>query len=255
MHTSCQGHLSREGLFLMLPLPRPPPSPLFPPQGEGRGMELPPGAGGHQPQGRLSTASASRQRAGAFPAGDTCGGPPGLSFRVGGREVTAAHGSSSPFSCRWRVSGCTCCWGRAGRWGHPDPGTDSLPAPLLLQLNLSVWTAEQELPKALFIVLLAKSPSLALPDCALQGDWQLGDIGTPQLVWMSLQLCVGPLSSSPCDAPLKYGFIASTYLCSLWCAEPWAQHRVAALGLVPSSGWICPSGSSGVMPAPCLVSC
>lgn len=52
-----------------------------------------------------------------------------------------------------------------------------------------------------FLMLLARPPSPSLPGCAPRGDRQPGDTGTRWLVWVPPQLCVAPLSSSPCGAP------------------------------------------------------
>lgn len=71
-------------------------------------------------------------------------------------------------------------------------------------------------------MLSAKSLSPALLGCAAQGGCSLGTWGPPGLVLVSPQLCLGPLSSSPRDAPLN-GLITLNYLRSSWSAGSAAQ--------------------------------
>lgn len=166
----------------------PPPAPSFSPVPTvGRGLRAGacPGAGGHRPRGHLSAASAGGRHAGAFPDGDTHEAPPGPSGRAGGggHGVTAARGSSSPFGCRWRVSGCTCAWGCAGGWRHPGTGTNpAVACTPAFPCKICQFGEQSKSPS--FLMLLAKSPSSALPGCAPQGVQQLGDMGIPPLVWV-----------------------------------------------------------------------
>lgn len=144
---------------------------------------------------------------------------------------------------------------RLGTSGHRDqpccPPHPPFPA---VSSSLGNRAKKKEKSTPLFYMLLARSRSPVLPGCAPQGDpkgtWgHQGDMGTPRLVWVSPhpQLCVGALSSGPCDARLN-GLTVSRDPCG-WCsAGSLGRTRAAAPGLGPSPGWIRPAGSSWHQP-------